>query len=91
MRVWILVSAALGLLTFGVLVGLRRYPLELGIMSAVGVSALTFATLQTIHRLREQYRRDAEALAALEDSASDAPSASEPAPEEPAKSQGEMP
>ena len=65
MRLWIVISGLVGLATLGVLSWLRSFPLELGLMSAVGMSALVFATLQTIQRLRDQAQRDQEARKAL--------------------------
>ncbi len=58
MRAWIFVSAVLGLLTLAVLSGFRGYPLEMGLMSAVGVASLSFATLQTVAKLVTQYREE---------------------------------
>lgn len=64
-RTWILVAAFVGLATLGALSWLRSFPLELGLMSAVGMSALVFATLQTVQRLRDQAERDREARRTL--------------------------
>ena len=58
MRLWILIATVAGLATLAFLSGWRKYPLELGLMSAVGVGALVFATLQTIRRLRDQVAKE---------------------------------
>ncbi|MEM1249281.1 MAG: hypothetical protein AAGA81_14015 [Acidobacteriota bacterium] len=65
MRSWIFIAALAGLATLGLLSWLRSFPLELGLMSAVGTAALVFATLQTVQRLRDQAEKEREARRAL--------------------------
>jgi len=55
MKYWLIAAVLAGSITLAVLMLWRDYSLQMALFTGLGVGALTFVTLQTIQRLRDEF------------------------------------